>query len=306
MSKPGPRSTARQRPAVKPRASAPPRAQAKSRRPQARRSQPSLVRRARRRLPGRGRLLAGLLAGMLVAGFVALLNGPWLRVAQVSWSGEAFTPASELSSRLESMRGASLLTVDSAALASQLDTLPAVASVEIELRIPDALNVRVTEEAPAFVWRTASAQLVLGSDGVVIAELPPDDELGADLRGLPSFDDVRHSSRQLMVGDRIPSETIELGLQLQALDPALLGSEASALSLRLEDEYGYVLVSLDPAWEAAFGFYGLDPSEPASVPDRIERQAAAIRTLFAAESESNVSWVDARNPIKVYFRATDG
>jgi hypothetical protein len=36
---------------------------------------------------------------------------------------------------------------------------------------------------------------------------------------------------------------------------------------------------------------------------QIERQVSAVRTLFAAHPESTVSWVDARNPGKVYFRA---
>jgi hypothetical protein len=275
-------------------------------RPQARRSRPPISRRARQRLPSRGRLVAGVLVVLLLAGFVALLNGPWLRVAQVSWSGERFTPSAELAARLEQARGASLLMVDSRALAGELGVLPAVASVEVQLRMPDAVRVRITEKAPAYVWQTTASRLVVGADGTIIAELPPDAELDAELAGLPLFDDLRQAARQLTVGDLIPTETIALGLQLRTLDPALLGSEATVLSLRIEDEYGFVLVSAEPAWQAAFGFYGLDPSESASAAERIEQQAAAVRTLFATEPESSVTWVDARNPIKVYFRATDG
>ena len=36
---------------------------------------------------------------------------------------------------------------------------------------------------------------------------------------------------------------------------------------------------------------------------RLDRQIAAVRTLFAAHPEDEVGWVDARNPGKVYFRA---
>jgi hypothetical protein len=53
----------------------------------------------------------------------------------------------------------------------------------------------------------------------------------------------------------------------------------------------------------AFGLYGLDPTETESQDGRIEQQIAAVRTLFAAHPEASVSWVDARNPGKVYFRA---
>ncbi len=99
---------------------------------------------------------------------------------------------------------------------------------------------------------------------------------------------------------------LETANYLAGLDPALLGSKASRLSIRLDDEYGFIVVSSAPAWQAAFGFYGLEPPEPGrseSPHDRIEQQVVAVRTLFATEPEAGVSWVDARNPGKVYFRA---
>jgi hypothetical protein len=70
----------------------------------------------------------------------------------------------------------------------------------------------------------------------------------------------------------------------------------------MHDEYGFIIASRAPVWRAALGFYGLDPREEASVADeRLEAQVAAIRTLFATRPESSVTWLDARNPGKVYW-----
>jgi hypothetical protein len=99
-------------------------------------------------------------------------------------------------------------------------------------------------------------------------------------------------------------QTMKTALRFVALDPARLGSRTKRLTVRLDDEYGFIVVSVQPTWEAAFGFYGLDPKDDeATIGDRIERQIGALRTLFAQRPEASVSWVDARNPGKVYFRA---
>ena len=74
--------------------------------------------------------------------------------------------------------------------------------------------------------------------------------------------------------------------------------------MRLDDEFGFGLVSSEPAWEMALGVYGTDPAETsADAAARLERQITAVRTLFATRTEAEIGWVDARNPGKVYFRA---
>jgi len=64
------------------------------------------------------------------------------------------------------------------------------------------------------------------------------------------------------------------------------------------------MVAIEEGWQVALGVYGIDPRETATEADeRLERQVAAVRTLFAAHAEDEVGWVDVRNPGKVYFRA---
>ena len=302
----------RRAPRPKPKASKPGRAAARPKRgsgarprgAQARRPRPALKRRLRIRLPRLGRIFAGLLTAIFIGGLVALLNGPWLRVAQVTWAGERFTPAAQLADALEPLTGTSLLTVDTGALAERLGALPAVGDVRVDASVPGSIAVSITEKPAAFVWRTRGAQLIGTSDGSLIGELPRDAALPAELAGLPYIDDARALSRLLTVGDVVRADLIAGARQLAEIDPALLGSSATRLTLRVEDEYGLLLVSAEPSWRAAFGYYGLDPSDtPESVAARIERQVGAVRTLFASHAETRLDWIDARNPGKVYFRA---
>ncbi len=256
----------------------------------------------RGRLPSGGRLLAGTLLVVLLVGAVVLVNGPWLRIGRVAAAGAQFTSVDELDALLDPYRGTPLLTFDSEGLASRLRALPAVARVAVSARLPDTLDVRITEKAPAFRWLTRSAQLLAAADGSVVAALPLNDELPAEQAALPLVDDQRSASRRLAPGDRLSASELATAKRLLGLDPELIGSITSNFQLRLDDEYGFILVSHSPDWKAALGFYQLDPAETAAAAGaRLDAQIAAIRTLFTAHRERDVSWVDARNPGKVYW-----
>ena len=249
-------------------------------------------------------MAAGLLAIALAAGLVVILNGPWANVTELAWAGERLTPGTDLARLLEPMRGRNLLALDTGALARRVERLPAVERVAVSAQLPGRLALSVTEKAPTFIWQTRSLRLIGADDGTLIGALPLADPLPPDLRKLAFVDDHREAARLTGVGDVIPGPMLETARYLAGLDPALLGSKATRLSIRLDDEYGFIVVSPDPPWQAAFGFYGLEPRDQGqSLRDRITRQVAAVRTLFASEPETGVSWVDARNPGKVYFRA---
>ncbi|MEP6681273.1 MAG: FtsQ-type POTRA domain-containing protein [Chloroflexota bacterium] len=251
-----------------------------------------------------GRIAAGLLAVLLAAGLVVMLNGPWVRVTELAWAGEKFTAGDELARLMEPERGRNLLALDTAALVARVERLPAVERAAVNAQLPGRLALSVTEKAPSFIWQTRTVRLIGAADGAIIEALPLLDPLPPTLGKLPFIADQRVSARLTAVGDVIPGPMLEVARQLSGLDPALLGSKATRLSIRLDDEFGFIVVSTDPAWQAAFGFYGLEPAERGqSLGDRIGRQVAAIRTLFASQPETGVSWVDARNPGKVYFRA---
>ncbi|HYN63098.1 MAG TPA: FtsQ-type POTRA domain-containing protein [Candidatus Limnocylindrales bacterium] len=258
--------------------------------------------RVRGRLPSRGRVLAVLLFTAAVAGLVTLVNGPWLRVIAVAHVGERYTSTLELDQIMDGYRGVPLLSVDSEVLRRRLTELPAVADAQVTMQLPGELRVSITEKRPAFIWRTTAVQLIGTADGSIITELLLSGQADAGLRGLPVVQDERYASRALTVGDVLPEAELRVALRLIALDPDVIGSRARRLSVSMDDEHGFLIASLQPAWRAAMGFYQLDPREDRAAADaRLDRQLAAIRTLFVTRHERAVSWLDARNPGKVYW-----
>jgi cell division protein FtsQ len=256
------------------------------------------------RLPSVGRLLAALGAVAGVAGLVALASGPWMRVDEVGWDGGRFTPEAAVVEALDPERGRPVLAVDTAGVRERLIALPSVADARVTASLTGAISASISEPEPAFVWETSGARLVGDAEGTLFAVLQPDAEPPEAVAAVPHIADERHESRLLTVGDRLPPSVLRTAMALTAVDPAALGSTGRDFSLRLDDDYGFVLRSSSPGWEAAFGVFGLDPRETAADAEaRLASQVTAVRTLFATRDEGAIGWVDVRNPGKVYFRA---
>lgn len=256
------------------------------------------------RLPSIRRVLAGVGAVAVAASLIALLNGPWLRVHDVAWAGERWTDDVELQRVLDDTRGESVLAVDTSALTARLERIPSVAEADVAASLTGTVAASVVEREAAFVWATGSARFLGAADGTIFAALPLDEPIPDDLAALPSITDGRFVARLVSVGDVLATEVLATALQLSELDPAALGSATTGVAIEVDDEYGFRLVSAEPAWEIALGVYGLDPNETrAEAAARLERQVTAVRTLFASHPEVGIRWVDVRNPGKVYFRA---
>jgi cell division septal protein FtsQ len=300
--KPQPRAT--RRPAHPARGRGATRSGARPRRRGAQRPGVPLRQRFAGRLPSLRRLLAAVGAAAAVAGLVALVNGPWLSVRAVSWDGGVYTPASTVEAVLEQARGRGILAVDTRALRDELESLPSVSEASVTASLTGELRAAVVEPAAAVVWETSRGLLLASADGTVFGALPSDADLPDSLAGVPIVRDDRATAAGLAMGDIIPAAVLELALRVVAIDPAALGSETAGLSVRIDDEFGFRLVSDDAGWEVALGVYGTDPRESsAQAAARLERQVTAVRTLFATEREADIGWVDVRNPGKVYFRA---
>jgi cell division septal protein FtsQ len=270
----------------------------------ARRPGVPLHRRIARRLPSLRRTVSALAAIAAAAALIALLNGPWLRVTEVSWAGEHYTRGDELERVLEPQRGASTLAVDTEALRARIERLPSVTGATVTASLVGRVEATIVEREPAFVWETSKARFLGAADGTIFAAVRLDDPLPAAASDLPRVTDQRFVARVVSIGDRVPEAILRTALELVEIDPVLFGSTATALSLRLDDEYGFRLASAEPGWEIAFGVYGLDPRETSAARlARLERQVTAVRTLFASRPEVEIGWVDVRNPGKVYFRA---
>ena len=213
-------------------------------------------------------------------------------------------PTTICATRSRPRTGASLLAVDTNALREQIERLPSVESASVTAGIGGRLEATVVEREVAFMWVTPTWRFLGAADGTLFARESASSEVDREIEGLPHIDDDRSTTALLTVGDVIPEALLRTALRVAALDPALLGSDESRLSVQLDDEFGFRLIASEEGWEVALGVYGIDPRETATEADeRLERQVAAVRTLFAAHAEDEVGWVDVRNPGKVYFRA---
>lgn len=293
--------TARRTPGRKPMAR---RAGGRPRGSMARRPGVPFRRRVAARLPSVARVLAVLGAAAVAAALVALVSGPWLRVADIAWDGGRYTPPAQVERAMEEERGRAILAVDTAAVRGRLEGLPAVVEARVSASLTGVVTASIVEHRPAFVWQTSRARLVGAEDGTLFAVVDRESPLPEDLAAVPLVEDERREARLLALGDRIPAALLRTARALAELDPAALGSEARGFSVAVDDDHGFRLRADEPEWEVAFGVYGLDPREtPASADARLERQVTAVRTLFAAHAETEIGWVDVRNPGKVYFRA---
>jgi cell division septal protein FtsQ len=271
---------------------------------QARRPGVPIRSRLSRRLPALRRILAAFGAMALAAVLVALVQGPWLRVSEVAWAGDRFAPVAQLEQVLAGERGRSLLAVDTRELGRRLERIPAVADASVAADLLGGLRARVVEREAAFVWETASGVYVGSADGTIFASDRREPGLLSAVEALPVIRDDRFAARLITVGDVIPETLVRNEMRLSDLDPATLGSRATTVTVRLDDEFGFRLVSTEPGWEVALGVYGADPTETvADAEGRLDRQVTAVRTLFASRPEGEIGWVDVRNPGKVYFRA---
>ncbi|MGZ8481674.1 MAG: cell division protein FtsQ/DivIB, partial [Candidatus Limnocylindria bacterium] len=155
----------------------------------------SLRRRIGARLPSLARF--GAVLGALAAGgaLVALLNGPWLRVTEVAFAGQHYTEASDLDRILAEHRGTSVLAVDTDALRTRIERLPAVGEVTITASLLGRIDASVVERHAAFVWQTAAGRYLGAADGTIFARLGDGEAVPAEPQPLPLVRDERFVAR---------------------------------------------------------------------------------------------------------------
>jgi cell division septal protein FtsQ len=144
---------------------------------------------------------AGVLALLLVV-FLGhtLLGAAVLHVDHVSVRGNARVSIEEIDSRLEGMRGQSILRVDLEQYRVRLLESPWVESAELWRVLPSTVHVRLVERTPLAVARLRGQLYLVGADGVIIDsygpryrdfDLPVVDGLMTDAPGGPAIDSGR-------------------------------------------------------------------------------------------------------------------
>jgi hypothetical protein len=229
-----------------------------------------------------GSALVGVLAAIALYGLVA---SPVFAYRHLAIEGEGFTAEADLLSQIGVDEGSNLFQLTTHPIADRLAGLPAVASAEVSVRLPDTLAVQLHERQPIMVWAVASGRFLVDSQGFLFATVS--DPPSAAIAALPTIDDERLGSAGLAVGESLSPIDLDAATRLGALQPSLIGSAATALAFSVDDVDGYVVNAEPNGWTAVFGFY----TPTMRKPDLIPGQVRLLGSLLARAGESKVARV---------------
>jgi hypothetical protein len=232
------------------------------------------------RLRGPARILrparaAGLL-GMLAAGFLfSFVTGPTaFGLTRTDMPALTWTDPDLVRATLGLAEGGNVFRLDTRPLAAALRGLPAVASADVSVALPDAaVVVRIEERQPVLAWQVGGARYIADPGGTIFATV---DDTALLPDGVPVIDDRRTGARPLAIGAIVDTVEFDVATRLGSLTPTEIGSSAARLRVTITDLDGFV-VSPPGSWTAVFGFYS-----PATRPtDMIPGQVRLLRSLLA-------------------------
>jgi cell division septal protein FtsQ len=215
----------------------------------------------------RGGILKRMLGilGLAIVGVLGVcfaLTSSTFRVQQVNVEGTQ-NPLLVQSIQQMGAQNQNIFLLDTQALTSRIDALPAVASVDVEKQLPDHLTVTVMERVPVLLWQTKQGTYSVDKSGVVIA--PATGTAGA--AHLPTVVDMRTGTaiQQLHPGVRLNPADVTFAAQVFAQLPLLVSG--SSFTLRYsgvgnngEGDNGSFVIASSSGWLAYLG--GADDTNP--------------------------------------------
>jgi hypothetical protein len=115
----------------------------------------------------------------------------------------------------------------------------------------------------------------------------PAETAGPQAVTLPVVYDRRAGDAQLTLGDAIDPIALDAGYRLTSVTPANVGSQAPALGVVLDDQFGFTLNSGPNGWVAQFGFYTETLRKDTVIPTQVHD----LRELLLNNGEKHVAWV---------------
>jgi hypothetical protein len=194
------------------------------------------------------------------------------------------------------VKGSNVFWIDRAEVAERLRRLPLVARVEVNLTLPDSVDVAIEERQPAAFWVNGDRSYLVDREGVILklvdaeaqqaracAGQPCDPRLAA----LPSV--AQLDDQPLAAGDRVDARALAISARLGALLP---GVGVQPLGFEWSREFGLEVPTRD-GWRARF--------DTASDVDRQVRALTTIRDHLAS-TRSAAQVIDVRFGDRPYYR----
>ena len=186
--------------------------------------------------------------------------------------------------------GSSLLAVNLRAAEEAVAALPLVASVRVSAGLPDGIQIRVREKSLLLRWQIGDLVYAVTESGELLGDttrlnLAP--TAAAALAAAPLLYDDREGSPLLAVGQLTATE-LDVATRLASLTSEDLGTGATALTLRLLSDFGFVVQATGPSieWNAVFGIYSATIRPTSMIPGQVR----LLRSLLAGR-ETRIGWV---------------
>lgn len=186
--------------------------------------------------------------------------------------------------------GSSLLAVNLRAAEEAVAALPLVASVRVSAGLPDGIQIRVREKSLLLRWQIGDLVYAITESGELLGDttrlnLAP--TAAAALAAAPLLYDDREGSPLLAVGQLTATE-LDVATRLASLTSEDLGTGATALTLRLLSDFGFVVQATGPSieWNAVFGIYSATIRPTSMIPGQVR----LLRSLLAGR-ETRLGWV---------------
>ena len=185
---------------------------------------------------------------------------------------------------LTSPNGSNAFAVRTNEIRRRILDLPSVADAVVHVVLPNSLEVAVTERTAVLVVARPGATYPIDAAGVVLEARAAN---APTLLQYPYIYDQRGDlGIAYEVGQKIDPTELAAMLQIGALTPTLVGSNALSLQFSADDTDGFVVSPGPGSWRAVFGFY----TPTLRPPTEIAKQVQCLRSLLAT-GESTIGTI---------------
>jgi POTRA domain, FtsQ-type len=247
----------------------------------------------RRASAGLSPLRAGAILGMLLSASAVygVANSPAFAYVNTTVEGVEFTDEAAVRAALKDAEGANLFDLVTAPYAERIREIPTVRSVDLSVRLPDTIAVRLRERTPILIWRIGERRYLVDAEGQLFTRLP--EEPPASAKGLPVVEDRRAASVGLSVGRSLDRVDLDAATRLGSLVPGDIGSAAERLAVFVTDANGFTVRTNPASWQAVFGFYTPTLRTPELIPGQVRllrslligREPLVERIILASETD---------------------
>lgn len=180
---------------------------------------------------------AKILAAALVISFAFTLYeifaSDLFYVPQLTLAGNHILPASDIE-QAANIRGWNIFFINASEVQAAIENLPEVKVAQVDVNLPNEIQVQVTERIPRFVWQARGKTFWVDDDGIAL-------KVRFKSPGLLTMNDLDGSVGK--VGERVNAEAFNAAVNLRNLWPngprSFEWSKAHGLAVR--DSHGWLV-----------------------------------------------------------------